>query len=206
MNVTLDTNCIIALEESEPEAPYVRELISFHSAKKITLRVVAISASERKRDGTYAVSFNEFKQKIAAVGLGHVDILKPIAYLGMAYVDWCYPGGGEATVLERKIHKILFPDIEYDYVEYRNRLGIDPKDDVIDPKWRNAKCDVLAMWSHISFNGDIFVTSDKNFRKQRNKRQLIALGAGNILTPQEAVSVIINSAIHETAKDHKERF
>jgi hypothetical protein len=46
------------------------------------------------------------------------------------------------------------------------------------------------MWSHISFNGDIFVTSDKNFRTQRNKEQLIALGAGNILTPQEAVSTI----------------
>jgi hypothetical protein len=82
---------------------------------------VAISASERKRDGTYATNFSEFKQKIAAVVLGHVDILKPIAYLGMAYLDWCYPGGGEATVLDRKIHKALFPDIEFVYREYCNR-------------------------------------------------------------------------------------
>jgi hypothetical protein len=193
MNVTLDTNCIIALEESRPEAPFLRQLISFHDAKKINLRVVAISASERKPDGTYAVSFNEFKQKIAAVGLGHVDILRPIAYLGMAYVDWCYPGGGEATVLDRNIHETLFPDIEFDYSEYRNRLGIDPTSDIIDPKWRNAKCDVLALWSHIRFNGDIFVTSDKNFHKQGKKEQLIAFGAGNILTPQEAVSIIAKS-------------
>jgi hypothetical protein len=62
--------------------------------------------------------------------------------------------------------------------------------DKIDPKWRNAKCDVLALWSHIRFNGDVFVTSDKNFWKQKKKEQLIALGASNILTPQEVVSTI----------------
>ncbi len=134
MNVTLDTNCIIALEENRPEAPFIRQLISFHEAKKINLRVVAISASERKRDGTYAANFSEFKRKIAAVGLGHVEILRPIAYLGMAFVDWCYPGGGEATVLDRKIHEALFPDIEFDYREYCKRLGIDPTNDVIAPK------------------------------------------------------------------------
>jgi hypothetical protein len=190
LNVTLDTNCIIALEENRPTAPFLRQLITFHDAKKINLRVVAISASERKRDGTYAANFSEFKQKIATVGVEHVDILKPIAYLGMAYLDWCYPSGGQATVLERKIHEILFPSIEFDYLDYRHRFDIDLTSDEIDPKWRNAKCDVLAMWSHIRFYGDVFVTSDKNFHKQRKKEQLIALGAGNILTPQEAVSTV----------------
>ena len=52
MNVTLDTNCIIALEENRPTAPFLRHLISLHDAKTISLRVVAISASERKPDGT----------------------------------------------------------------------------------------------------------------------------------------------------------
>lgn len=44
--------------------------------------------------------------------------------------------------------------------------------------------------SHIRFNGDIFVTSDRNFRKIQKKGQLIALGAGEILTPQQAVLAI----------------
>ncbi len=190
MKVTLDTNCIYALEKNELAALWVRELISLHDAKTINLCVVAISASERKRDRTYPTNFGEFQQKIAAVGLGHVEILLPIAYPGMAFADWCYPGGGEATALERKLHEILFPEIEYDYREYHSHNGIDLRSETAESTRRNAKCDVLALLSHIRFNGDIFVTSDRNFRKIQKKGQLIALGAGEILTPQQAVLAI----------------
>lgn len=191
MNVTLDTNCIIDLEKNTPTAIFLRQLISFHDAQAINLRVVAISASERKSDGTYPLSFNEFKQKIEAAGLGHVEILPTLAYPGMAYPDWCYPTGGEPGSLERKIHEILFPTIDFDNLDYRARVLIDPASDTGDPKWRNAKCDVLVLWSHIHFNGEVFVTSDKNFRKQSKKGRLIAIGAGNILTPQDAVFTIM---------------
>jgi len=64
---------------------------------------------------------------------------------------------------------------------------------MIEPKWRNAKCDVLALWRHIHFNGDIFITSDKNFHQQRKKAQLVALGAWNILTPQTAIPTITST-------------
>ena len=111
----------------------------------------------------------------------------------MAFPDWCYPTGGESTAFERKIHKILFPTIDFDNRDYRTRVLNDPTSDTGDPKWRNAKCDVLVLWSHIRFNGDMFVTSDKNFYKQSKKEQLIALGAGNILRPHEAVSTIVKS-------------
>jgi hypothetical protein len=190
MKVTLDTNCIIDLEENTPTAPFLRQLISLYDAHVISLRVVAISASERKPDGTYAIGFNEFKQKIAAVGLGHVEILPTLAYPGMAFPDWCYPTGGETTAFERKIQEVLFPTIEFDYREYRTRLGIDPTSDIIDAKWRNAKCDVLALWCHIRFHGDIFVTSDKNFHKVGKKGQLLAFGVGDILIPKDTVLAI----------------
>ncbi len=191
MNVTLDTNCIIDLEDNTPTAPFLRHLISFYDAQKISLRVVAISASERIRGGTYATSFSKFKQKIVAAGLGHVEILPTLAYPGMAFPDWCYPTGEESTSLERKIHEILFPTIDFENRDYRTRVLNDPTSGTGDPRWRNAKCDVLVLWSHIRFNGDIFVTSDRNFRKQSKKVQLIALGAGNILRPQEAVPTIV---------------
>ena len=51
-----------------------------------------------------------------------------------------------------------------------------------------AKCDVLAMWCHITFGGDIFITSDRNFFRKTKKPHLIALGARDILTPQGAVA------------------
>src|SRR5712692_2184173 len=119
MNVTLDTNCIIDLENNTPKALFLKQLISFHDAQKISLRVVAISASERKLDGTYSASFNEFKQKVGSAGLGHVEILPTLAYPGMAFPDYCYPTGGESTAFERKIHEILFPTIDIDNRDYR---------------------------------------------------------------------------------------
>jgi len=88
-NVTLDTNCIIDLEENTPAALYIWKLVHRFESRKINLRVVATSASERKPDGTYASNFAEFKEKIAALGLKGVDILKPIAYCDVTLVDWC---------------------------------------------------------------------------------------------------------------------
>jgi len=75
LNVTLDNNCIVDLEQNRPKVPYIKRLIQMHREGKINLRVVAISASERKPDDTYVSHFNEFKERITAVGLGDVEIL-----------------------------------------------------------------------------------------------------------------------------------
>lgn len=82
INVTLDMNCIIDLEKEKGAATHVRSLMKIHENGKINLRVVAISASEQKHDGTYASNFSEFKNRIAAIGLGRSEILKPLVYLG----------------------------------------------------------------------------------------------------------------------------
>jgi hypothetical protein len=65
MNVTLDMNQLIALENNYPQASDIRELIAMHDRKEITLRVCAISASERQRNGKFLKSFNDFKAWIA---------------------------------------------------------------------------------------------------------------------------------------------
>jgi hypothetical protein len=49
---------------------------------------------------------------------------------------------------------------------------------------------VLTLWSHIRYNGDIFVTNDSNFHKQTKKPRLVELGCGKILTPSEAVKML----------------
>lgn len=176
INVTLDTNTIIDLEEKRPAAPYIRALIDMHEDQVINLRVVAISASERKPDGKYASNFDEFKQKIAAVGLEHAEVLKPIAYWDITFWDRCLWAGDQMMDLERKIHEILFPQIEFD--------------GETDQRWRNAKCDVLALWSHIWHGSGIFVTSDTDFHQETKKPALLALGAGDILKPRDAVAAL----------------
>jgi len=52
------------------------------------------------------------------------------------------------------------------------------------------KCDVLALWSHVWFKGDIFITTDKDLRKKSVKPRPIELSAGKILRPDEAVNLL----------------
>lgn len=155
MKLTLDHNCLIALEKNESEAPYIKKLIVMHDDKKIIIRVVGIGASERLPGGSYATNFDEFKNRFAAIGLGNVEILAPIAYAGITFVERSLSADEAMVELERRIQEVLFPRIDFTY-ETQN-------DDDEDMRRRKAKCDVLALWSHITYDGDIFVTSDRNF-------------------------------------------
>jgi hypothetical protein len=186
-NVTLDTTYLIDLERAvSSTARHARRLARMHDDHKINLRVVAISASEQKLDRTYASNFSEFRNRITAVGLGKAEILKPLGYVGITYIDWCVYASVPMLELEQKIHGILFPEIQFSYEEFCKKNGLDPKGGGIDRGWRNPKCDVLAMWSHIQYGGGIFLTKDKNYHKK--KTQLIALGAGEILKLDQAVA------------------
>ena len=84
--------------------------------------------------------------------------------------------------LERKIHQILFPEIEFAY------------GGEVYKRWHNAKCDVLALWSHIHYGSGIFVTMDSNCHKKTKKTRLLALGAGEILKPEDAALRLTNDA------------
>jgi hypothetical protein len=191
--VTLDMNCIIDLEEGNTTAPYIQKMIQMHKDHQINLRVVAISASERKPDGTYASNFNEFKERLATLGLEDVEILRPIAYTDIAFFDYCVLGGGKLSELEKKIQEILFPKIEMEYKEFCMKRNLNLRNKEMWRQWVNAKCDVLSLWSHIRNGGGIFVTKDKNFHKKTKKSRLVALGAGEILTPAKAVNRIMHA-------------
>lgn len=190
MNITLDTNCIIDLEGDGKAAPYIKKLNDMHKDKKINLRVTAISASERKPDGKYASNFAEFKKKIAVIGFERVEIMKPICYWGITFWNWCLMSSKQMVDLERKIHEVLFPKIEFDYKKFCRKRSLNSNSGKIDRRWRNAKCDVLALWSHIYHGSGIFVTMDSNFHKKTKKTILIGLGAGDILRPKDTVEIL----------------
>lgn len=88
--------------------------------------------------------------------------------------------------LERKIHKVLFPDVEYAYEEFCRKRDLDPNSEGVDWRWMKAKCDVLLMWSHIWYGSGIYVTRDEEFHRNK-KSALIALGAGEIERPEETI-------------------
>jgi len=157
--------------------------------RAIRLLVPAISASERKPDGSYARSFQDFKDKVAAVGLQDAEIIKPTGIWGMTFWDWMLWGDEETVAAQQAIHDVLFPGLEFRYADYCAARGLDPEAIPADGKWRNAKCDVLTMWSHIHHGVNILVTSDENFHRQTKEAKLAALGAGTVVRRAEAVAI-----------------
>lgn len=173
MTITLDTNCLIDLEEKREGFLSIEKIINESKQGKLDAAIVAVSAIDKKIHRNKIKKFSEFQNWLATLGLSHVKILKPIAYTDISYVDWCLVGGGELTELDHKIHDILFPDWPYSLPS--NKLM---------SKWINKKADVLIMWAHIWNKRDVFITRDKNFLKPTKKPKLEKLGAKLILTPE----------------------
>jgi hypothetical protein len=104
--VTLDTNCIIDLEDERPAAPCIRTLVELNSRGIISLRLPAISASERRKEKTYSDTFEDFDKKIDKLGLAHLELLYPPFYLDITYWDRSILADDQDT-LEESIHRIL---------------------------------------------------------------------------------------------------
>ena len=108
----------------------------------------------------------------------------PILYWGVGFWDYGYwVDRIETSISEEAIHSILFPNISFEYVEYCHQNKLSADDERVASKWKNAKCDVQAFWSHAHHKRDIFVTSDRNFMAATKRPRLVALAGGNIETP-----------------------
>jgi len=190
LKLTLDMNCIVDLEENKSHAPDLLKLVELNIERKIDLRITAASASEQKHDDTYASNFNEFEDRLARMGLSNLEILPTVMHIGVSYIGYCIVGGGKLSELEESIQRILFPHVELEFSDYYKKRGLRVDDRVAWGKWANAKCDVLALFSHIWYSGDIFVTRDGNFHRKTKKPALLKLGAGDILTPHNALTRI----------------
>jgi hypothetical protein len=192
MNVTLDTNCLVDLELNEGAAPELRRIIAAHDSGQLSISVPGIGASERLKDGTFAQHFSGFRERINRLAKREFEILKPLLHLDLAYFDWAVLAGDDTIALERRIHEVLFPETHFEWADQAATQGLDPN--LVSErrsrewmKWRNRKCDVLALWCHIHYGKDIFVTRDGNFHKATKKPVLEKLGAKRILPPSEAV-------------------
>ena len=186
MRVTLDRNGLVNLQEGTGEYSSLARLLELHESQAIRICIPAIVASERQRGGAILATYEEFDNFVSSLGLGNYEELMPMAYFDVANLDHCLLTEPDMEELERQIHKILFPSVEFDYAVYAAQLDLAP-DPPFERKWLNAKCDVQAIWSHTYHRADIFVTEDRNFHKATKKPALIELNAGMIATPSEAL-------------------
>lgn len=194
MTLTLDTNCIIDVEMGEGAAAEVRRLLSKHEAGQVDVQVAGIVASERLRSGGYAPSFSEFSGRIAALARRSIRVLKPIGRWDVTYWDEGLWADDVMTALEEEIHSVLFSQ-PYAWADVARQDGIDALvvRDETSPnwrKWRNRLCDTAAMWCHIYYGGDIFVTRDANFLEPTKRAALEHLGAKSIADPLAACTLV----------------
>jgi hypothetical protein len=185
VNLTLDFNCIISLENKDEFSNYLQSLVNLHDKDIVNLSVPAISASEKLLNGEYVDNIQKFLDRIYKLSKRKFEVLRPRGIWGMTYWDYCVWDGEALIELEKKIHKVLFPKLPFAFTNYANLHHLNP--DILTPKWRNPKCDVISMWCHIYYQKDIFVTNDDNFHKHTKKEPLIELGAKNILRPFEII-------------------
>jgi len=198
LSLSLDTNCVIALDEvrnnpmshRSAEARAVRVLVDAHTDRKADVALVAISASERQKDNAPLGNFSIFQERLASLGLAHLKLLHPMLYFDVTFWDASLWFDEEMQALERSIHEILFPNIPFLWPDYCAVNGLDLTAEMPDRKWKNAKCDVQAFWSHAWRKRAVFVTSDDNFHKELKKPQLIALAGGHIETPSSAAALV----------------
>jgi hypothetical protein len=152
MRVTLDRNCLIDVEEHRlPYVTPVLELMRQGNAGKLSLSVPASTASERPAPGKASITnFGEFKRWVHALGFERVDFLAPILYLDFSFLDYAVLGGGPGQALEERIHDVLAPKLPYQSPPA-----------VVRDKWRNAQCDVQAVWCHAHYGTDALCTRDE---------------------------------------------
>lgn len=179
LKFTLDRNILIAVEKREPDAGEIFKLIEAHNDGQIS---IAISAANRVENNKNRMDIQPLEYMIRTCNLIGLKTPEFLDYP----LDWdmgLWEHGiisQEGYDLEMKIHSVLFPTIK----TYRS----DQQSSSERRKVTNAKCDVFAIWGHIYFGRNYFVTNDNRFHDK--KPQLEALGAQGIIKPKEALKII----------------
>lgn len=176
MRATLDLNCLIDIEENrQPHVEPVLELRRLADVGTVELSIPASAASERRGpDKPQITNFGQFQRWVADLGFGQVHFLAPILYLDFSFLDYAVLAGGSGSVLEQRIHEVVAPNLPYQRPA-PHQAG----------RWRNAKCDVQAVWCHVHNGTDALCTRDEKLIS-RSKR-LARFGA-HLCTPAHLVS------------------
>jgi len=187
---TLDSHCISSIDVGSGDAALVRRLTDAHAAGKARVAVVALSAADKRQMGSYLDNFDSFRDRLAMLGLAHLEILKPMACFDISFPGWSIEADDAMAALEKQIHDILFPQSAFTWQDFADANDLDS--DSLSPygDWRSHKCAIQEIWTHIHNTRDVFVTANDEFHKLTKKAALAALGAAQIERPAQAVLLL----------------
>lgn len=190
VSFTLDTNCMLDIDEGRPAAKHVLRLAAAHAAGEADVALAAVSASENQKTDKYITSFSQFKERASSLGLGHLNYVLGLVYLDLSFFDVSMFADPEGMRRDREIHEVLFPSIPFEWSRFAAENGLVQTDikTKAGKKWRNAFCDRQIYWAHENGKRDVFVTSNlSDFKKLIGHPKF---PNARIMTPQQAVDLL----------------
>lgn len=180
MKITLDHNCIINLADQTDIGDEIRTILS---SKENEGFVVNIGASEMRKVGVRPDHYEKFEELLDLAGIAHLPRLDPMMILDVTFWDKCVPADVAMIKLAKDIEDILFGKSK------KIDVVVEGLDSPMGQKWLNRTCDVHALWCHIYYKNDMFLTTDNNFLKTKMPK-LIALGAKQICHPESVTDLL----------------
>ncbi len=180
LRITLDTNCLIDLEERRTGYDIIANAIAGAVDRGLSIGVLGISASEKRQKNTAPLGPDELQERLDRHGLGSAEILKPLGFWDVTFWNFCVHGSNETINLHEKIADILFGNSPYRHNEPN-------QSDHYRRKHRNQLCDCQSIWAHVIYDCDVFVTNDKNFLSKA--KTLETVGVKKIIRPIDIVSL-----------------
>lgn len=182
---TLDTNCLIAVDEERMDAVPIRQLLAAHRAGTADCALVASGAAEMQKDRAFLTDMADFDMRRTSLGFGDLSVLHPIARWGMSFWGHGFWSSEEGAAREQSIFEAMFPNSYYSWEEFARSRSLDPEDRSPEntSRWRNKILDAQAFWAHENANREFFVTTDNEFRRLEAKGYALK---GTIVSPSEA--------------------
>lgn len=189
LKLTLDTNCIIDVDEKRDGFEAVMALADAHREGRVELALVCSGAHERQKEGGYLESFSLFTARLEALGFPALTVLPSVAYWGISLWGHGLLPDEAMKVREQLIFKVMFPNVDHRWPDYAEAKGVDVDDlsSMHFLRWRNRLCDVQAFWAHDHAQRDIFVTRDIEFQRLLRHPDF---AVAHILSPLQVASFI----------------
>jgi len=188
--LTFDWNCVLAVENGEPAAAAVTQLVNVHRGGRIEVALLQVSASENlKGSREFPGSYDCFEERLAKLGWDDLPRLPTPSVIGLTFLGCSYIVD-ERVYTERSdtLWSIIAPNLKTFLDDWIATRGQPSDEDFSGPdfaKFRNAWCDVHSAYCHINERRDLFVTTNtRDFQKKSDALTPLGLVA---VSPKEAL-------------------